>query len=80
MLIVRDFLFEFIAYINIILHAHLVDVKIYKIFVKNDIDRIVKVFKKTRFDTLFELVYENVCEKNVFFFKQFLRKPSTNIN
>ena len=68
MLIMRDFLFEFIIYIYITLHAHLIDVKIYKKFIKNDIDRIVKIFKKIRFNILFELDYENVYNyENVFF-------------
>ena len=69
MSIAKDFLFESIAHINIIFHAHLIDIKIHKIFIKNDIDRIVKMFKKTRLDTLFELDYENVYEKNIFFVK-----------
>ena len=38
MLAERDFLFESIAYINIILHAYLIDVKIYKVLIRNDID------------------------------------------
>ena len=67
MLIAKDFLFEFIVYINITFHAHLIDIKMYKIFIKNDIDYIVKIFKKIRFDILFELDYENVYNENVFF-------------
>ena len=67
MLIAKDFLFEFIVHVNIILHAHLIDIKIYKVFIKNDIDCIVKMFKKIRLNTLFEFDYENVYKKNVFF-------------
>ena len=66
-LIAKNFLFEFIVYVNITFYAHLIDIKIYEIFIKNDIDRIVKVLKKTRLDTLFKLNYENVYDKNVFF-------------
>ena len=68
MLIAKDFLFEFVIYIHITLHAHLIDIKMYKILIKNDIDRIVKIFKKTRFDIFSELDYENVYNyENVFF-------------
>ena len=74
-LIARDFLFKFFAHANITFHAHLIDVKMHEIFIKNDIDRIVKVLKKIRLDTLSEFDY-----KNVFFVEQFLRKPFTNIN
>ena len=56
----KDFLFEFIAHINITLHIYLIDIKIHKNFIKNDIDRIVKILKKIRFDTLFKLDYENI--------------------
>ena len=79
-LIVRDFLFELIAYADITLYTHLIDIKIHKVLVKNDTDRTVKIPKKTRLDILFELDYENVCEKNVFFAEQFLRKPFANNN
>ena len=67
-LIIKDFLFEFIVYINITLYAHLIDIKIYKTFIKNDIDRIVKIFKKIRFNMFFEFNYEDIynCE-NIFF-------------
>ena len=65
--IAKDFLFKLIAHINITLHAYLIDIKIYEILVKNDTDRIIKIFKKTRFDIFSELDYKNVCEKNVFF-------------
>ena len=71
--IAKDFLFEPIAYVNITLHAHLIDVKMHKVLARNDIDRTVKILKKTRLDTLSELDYENV-----FFVKQSLRKPSIN--
>ena len=67
MLIIRDFLFEFIVHVNITLHAHLIDIKMHKILARNDIDRIMKIFKKTRFNTLSKFDYENVCDKNVFF-------------
>ena len=60
MLIAKDFLFEFVAHVNIIFHAHLIDVKMHKILIKNDIDRIVKIFKKIKLDTLFKFDYENV--------------------
>ena len=66
-LITKDFLFEFIVYVNITLHVHLINVKIYEIFVRNDIDRTMKVFKKIRFDILFEFDYENVCDEQIFF-------------
>ena len=66
-LIARDFLFEFIVYVNITFYIYLIDIKIYEIFIKNDINRIVKIFKKIRFNIFFKLNYENVCEKNVFF-------------
>ena len=79
MLITKDFLFEFIVHVNITLHVHLINIKMYEIFVKNDIDRIVKVFKKTRLDIFFELDYENVYNyENVFFVEQFLRKSFIN--
>ena len=74
-LIAKDFLFEFVVHVNITFHAYLIDVKMYEVFIKNDIDRIVKVLKKIRFDTLFEFNY-----KNVFFVEQFLRKSFANIN
>ena len=45
-LFVKDFLFEFVIHVNITLHAHLIDIKIYEIFVKNDIDYTIKIFKK----------------------------------
>ena len=82
MSITKNFLFEFIVHINITFHTHLIDVKMYKVFIKNDIDHIVKIFKKTRFDTLFKLDYENIYNKNVFFAEQFLRKSfiDNNIN
>ena len=67
MLIIKDFLFKFIVYADITLYAYLIDIKIHKIFIKNDIDRIVKMLKKIRLDTFFELNYENVYEKNIFF-------------
>ena len=60
MSIIKDFLFEFIAHINITFHAHLIDVKMYKVFIKNDIDRIIKIFKKIKLDILFKFDYENV--------------------
>ena len=74
-LIARDFLFEFITHVKITFHAHLIDVKMHKIFIKNDIDYIVKIFKKTKLDILFKFDY-----KNVFFVEQFLRKSSIKIN
>ena len=68
MLIARDFLFEFIVYVHITLHVYLIDVKMYKIFVRNDIDRIVKILKKIRFGIFFEFDYKNVYDyENVFF-------------
>ena len=67
MLIAKNFLFEFIIYVHITLHAHLINIKMYKIFVKNDIDRIMKVFKKTQLNILFELDYENVCDYEISF-------------
>ena len=75
MLIAKNFLFELIVYANIIFYAHLIDVKMHEIFIRNDIDRIVKILKKIRLDILFELDYENV-----FFIEQFLRKFPTNNN
>ena len=64
----RNFLFEFIVYVYITLHAHLIDIKMHKVFVKNDIDRIVKIFKKIRFNIFFEFDYENVYNyEDVFF-------------
>ena len=81
MLIIKDFLFELVIYINITLYTHLIDIKMYKILIKNDIDHIVKIFKKTRFDIFSEFDYKNVYNyENVFFIKQFLRKPFTNNN
>ena len=42
----------------------------YTIFIKNDIDRIIKIIKKIRLNIFFELNYENVYNyKNVFFIK-----------
>ena len=65
----KDFLFEFIVYVNITLYVYLIAVKMYEIFVKNDIDRIIKVFKKIRLDIFFEFDYENVYDEYVFFVK-----------
>ena len=68
MLITKDFLFEFIVCIYITLHAYLIDVKIYKNLIKNDIDRIVKILKKIRLDIFSEFNYKNVYNyENVFF-------------
>ena len=71
-LITKDFLFEPVVHINITLYAHLIDIKMHKVFIKNDIDRIVKIFKKIRLDTFSEFDYENVYDKNIFFVEQFL--------
>ena len=67
MLVIKDFLFESVIHINITLYVYLINIKMHKVFAKNDIDRIMKIFKKIRFDIISELDYENV-----FFVEQLL--------
>ena len=78
LLIDKDFFFEFIIYFNIILYIYLINIKSYKILIKNDINYVIKIFKKFKFETFFEFDYENVFFVKLFYLrKSFIIK---NIN
>ena len=42
------------------MYAHLINSNIIKIFIKNEIDYIIQIFKKLRLNILYEIDYENV--------------------
>ena len=61
----RDFLFESIDDINFILYAHLVNVFISAILIRNERDQVIQISRNFRLDRITELDFSNVFQISI---------------
>ena len=71
LLIDKNFFFELVIHFDITLYIYLIDIKLYRILIKNDINHVVKIFKKFKFKIFFEFDYENAFFAESFYLRKF---------